>query len=208
MTSLINVCPVSQTLLLNATVASSNISYYSNKKALLSLWRLSEIILYIVFSLASPKLFFDYQKRMFMALKQIEHGSKEYEHMVQLRNEMLRKPLGLFFSPEELAREKNDILIGAFDEDEIIGCCLITKVDSNCAKLRQMAVQKNKQGMGVGESMMGFAENVARDKGYKVLMMHARDTATGFYEKYGYKIKGDQFIEVNVTHHVMEKKLL
>ena len=145
---------------------------------------------------------------MFMALKQIYHGSKEYEQMVNLRNELLRKPVGLSFSPEELAREKNDILIGAFDEDEIMGCCLITAVDNNCAKLRQMAVQRNKQGMGIGESMMGFAENIARDKGYKVLMMHARDTAIGFYEKYGYKVKGEQFIEVNVNHHVMEKKLV
>ena len=145
---------------------------------------------------------------MFMALKQIYHGSKEYEQMVNLRNELLRKPVGLSFSPEELAREKNDILIGAFDEDEIMGCCLITTVDNNCAKLRQMAVQRNKQGLGIGESMMGFAENIARDKGYKVLMMHARDTAIGFYEKYGYKVKGEQFIEVNVNHHVMEKKLV
>jgi predicted GNAT family N-acyltransferase len=37
--------------------------------------------------------------------------------------------------------------------------------------------------------------------------MHARDTAIGFYEKLGYKVKGDGFIEVNVPHHVMEKEL-
>jgi N-acetylglutamate synthase-like GNAT family acetyltransferase len=143
-----------------------------------------------------------------MALKQIYYGSKEYDQMVTLRNEVLRKPLGLSFSPEELEKEKNDILIGAFDDDKIIGCCFISKIDNNCAKLRQMAVQKNKQGMGIGESMMAFAENIARDKGFKLLMMHARDTAIGFYEKFGYKVKGEQFIEVNVDHHVMEKRLV
>jgi ribosomal protein S18 acetylase RimI-like enzyme len=142
-----------------------------------------------------------------MALKQIYHGSKEYEQMVQLRYEILRKPVGLSFSPEELAREKDDILIGAFEEDTIVGCCLVTKVDNNTAKLRQMAVRKNMQGMGIGESMMMFAENITRDRGFKTLMMHARDTAIGFYEKFGYKVKGDQFIEVNLQHHVMEKNL-
>jgi ribosomal protein S18 acetylase RimI-like enzyme len=143
-----------------------------------------------------------------MALKQIDHGSKEYEQMVKLRNDLLRKPLGLSFAEEELLREINDILIGAFDDDKILGCCLITKVDNNKAKLRQMAVQKNMQGIGIGESLMTFAENIARDKGFRVLMMHARDTAIGFYEKFGYKIKGDEFIEVNVPHHAMEKFLI
>jgi len=142
-----------------------------------------------------------------MALKQIDHGSKEYKQMVALRMEILRKPLGLSFSEEELAKEKDDILIGAFDEDKILACCLLTKVDNATIKLRQMAVQNNLQGKGIGASMMNFAETVARDKGYRKLMMHARNTAIGFYEKFDFKVKGTEFIEVNVPHHVMEKRL-
>ena len=63
-----------------------------------------------------------------MALKQIYHGSKEYQQMIDLRKEILRKPLGLSFTEEELASEKNDILIGAFDDDTILACCLLTKM--------------------------------------------------------------------------------
>jgi len=142
-----------------------------------------------------------------MALKQIDHGSKEYKQMIALRMEILRKPLGLSFTEEELANEKNDILIGAFDEDKILACCLLTKLDNITVKLRQMAVQNNLQGKGIGASMMSFAETVARDKGYKILMMHARNTAIGFYEKFDFKVKGGEFIEVNVPHHAMEKRL-
>ena len=39
--------------------------------------------------------------------------------------------------------------------------------------------------------MMKFAEILARDKGYKKLVMHARETAIGFYEKLGYKVVGE-----------------
>ena len=127
--------------------------------------------------------------------------------MVKLRDTVLRKPLGLVFSQDELSREKEDILIGAFDEDEMLACCLLTKMDNETLKLRQMAVQNNLQGKGIGASLMSFAETLARDKGYKKLTMHARDTAIGFYERFGYKIKGDEFIEVNVPHHIMEKRL-
>ena len=143
-----------------------------------------------------------------MALKQIDHGSKDYQKMVNLRNEILRKPLGLSFDPEELEREKNDVLIGAFEDDKILGCCMLTRVNNSTCRLRQMAVQNNLQGKGVGHALMNFAETLARDYGYKTLMMHARKSALGFYEKQGYKAKGDEFTEVTVPHFVMEKKLV
>jgi len=143
-----------------------------------------------------------------MALKQIDYGTVEYTEMLKLRNEILRKPLGITFSPEELEKDKTDILIAAFDDDEILGCCILSHLDNNTLRLRQMAVQKNLQGKGIGDSIMTFAENLARDKGYKILMMHARDTVLGFYEKFGYKITGNQFFELNNTpHHIMEKVL-
>ena len=128
--------------------------------------------------------------------------------MVNLRLEIMRKPLGLSFTPEELAREVNDILIASFDDDVMLGCCILTDMKNGCVRLRQMAVQKNMQGKGIGESMMMFAENLARDKGFKTLTMHARDTAIGFYERFGYKVKGDKFIEINIPHHIMEKRLV
>ena len=56
-----------------------------------------------------------------MALKQIDYGTEEYKQMVNLRNEILRKPLGLSFTAEQLDKEKEDILIGAFDDDEMLG---------------------------------------------------------------------------------------
>ncbi len=127
--------------------------------------------------------------------------------MVKLRDEILRRPLGLSFSQDDLDKEKEDILIAAFDDDEILGCCLLTQTAADTVKLRQMAVKNNLQGKGIGQAIMNFAETLARDKGYKKLTMHARDTAIGFYERCGFKILGDGFIEVSVPHHVMEKRL-
>jgi N-acetylglutamate synthase-like GNAT family acetyltransferase len=127
--------------------------------------------------------------------------------MVDLRYDILRKPLQLKFEPSELEKEKHDILIGAFEEEKILGCCLLTKVDKECVRLRQMAVQNNLQGKGIGASMMHFAENVARDAGYKRLIMHARKTAIGFYEKLGYKVSGNEFLEISIPHVIMVKRL-
>ncbi len=142
-----------------------------------------------------------------MPIKQIDHHSKEYELMVQLRYDILRKPLNLNFDKKELEREKDDILIGAFDDDRILGCCLLTHKNKHEIRLRQMAVQNNLQGKGVGASMMNFAENISRDKGYEIISMHARKTAIGFYKVLGYKTVGEEFTEISIPHIKMEKKL-
>ena len=142
-----------------------------------------------------------------MALRIIDYGTKEYQQMVNLRIEILRKPLGLSFDPKDLEKEKEDVLMGAFEDDRILGCCLLTRMDQHTMRLRQMAVPNSMQGKGIGRALMIFAENIARDLGYKKLCMHARVTALGFYEKLGYTTNGEEFIEVTIPHYIMEKSL-
>ncbi|TAH05145.1 MAG: GNAT family N-acetyltransferase [Sphingobacteriales bacterium] len=142
-----------------------------------------------------------------MALKIIDHGTKEYRQMVQLRMDILRKPLGLTIAEAELEKEKGEVLIGAFEEEKMLGCCMLIKEEEGTVRLRQMAVLNNLQGKGIGRALMVFAENIARDMGYKRLTMHARKTALGFYEKLGYKVCSDEFLEVTLPHFVMEKNL-
>lgn len=122
--------------------------------------------------------------------------------------EILRKPLALSFTHDELASEKDDILIGAFEDDDMVACCILTKVSTELCKLRQMAVHQKMQGKGIGHAIMQFAENVARDAGFKLMTMHARKSAEVFYEKQGYAAYGDVFIEVTIPHIEMRKKLI
>jgi predicted GNAT family N-acyltransferase len=142
-----------------------------------------------------------------MALKTIDFGSQEYNEMVELRYQILRKPLGLHFTIEDLEKEKEDILFGCFDEEVLEGCCLLTKCGEKTYRLRQMAVSNGLQGKGIGRVLMNYAENVARDMGNVKIIMHARKSAIGFYEKQGYKVCSDEFEEVSIPHFIMEKEL-
>ena len=142
-----------------------------------------------------------------MALKILDHGSKEYQQMVRLREDILRKPLGLSLSREELEKEKDNMLIGAFEDEDMLGCCMLVEENPETVRLRQMAVLNDLQGKGIGRALMNFAENLARDRGFRKLRMHARKNVVGFYEKMGYKVEGDEFEEVTIPHFVMVKNL-
>jgi GNAT superfamily N-acetyltransferase len=142
-----------------------------------------------------------------MALKIIDHGTDEYRQMVQMRDEILRRPLGLSFTQEELQKEKDNMFIAAFDDDRMLGCCMLVEENPDTVRLRQMAVWNDLQGKGIGRALTNFAENLARDRGYKIMSMHARKNVVGFYEKMGYKVTGGEFMEITIPHYVMEKTL-
>ncbi len=142
-----------------------------------------------------------------MALKIIDFGTPEYQQMIKMREDMLRKPLGLTFSPDEIEKEKDNLFIAAFEDESMLGCCMIVEMDAKKARLRQMAVLNNLQGKGIGRALIQFAENLARDHGYRVMSMHARKPTVPFFEKMGYKVTGPEFIEITIPHFEMEKEL-
>ena len=127
--------------------------------------------------------------------------------MVKLRDDILRKPLGLGFSSDELEKEKDNMLIGAFEEDDMLGCCMMVERDPSTLRLRQVAVLNDLQGKGIGRALTNFAENLARDRGYNKMYMHARKEVVGFFEKMGYKVTSAEFTDITIPHYVMEKKL-
>lgn len=140
-----------------------------------------------------------------MALKIIDHGSKEYQQMVDLRNEILRKPLGLLLTDDDMSSDKNNVLIGAFEDEKMLGCCMLVKQSARVVLLRQMAVLNDLQGKGIGRALMLFAENIARDMGYREISMQARKKALGFYEKMGYQEASNEFTNLTIPHIIMRK---
>lgn len=131
----------------------------------------------------------------------------EYEQMAQLRLEVLLRPIGVPVSYINAHKERTDLLIGAFEGEQIIGCCVLTPLNKELVQLRQMAVQSDVQGKGVGAAIVAFAEKTARESGFERLMMHARDVVIPFYQKCGYSVAGEQFTEVGIAHRRMEKAL-
>jgi predicted GNAT family N-acyltransferase len=128
-----------------------------------------------------------------MALKIIDHGTKEYKQMVNCDITYCANHWGIL--NEGKSKKLHYLSFGAFEDDQMLGCCMLVKIDDRTMRLRQMAVPNNLQGKGVGRALMNFAENISRDLGYRKITMHARKNNVGFYEKFGYKISGDEFLK-------------
>lgn len=144
---------------------------------------------------------------MLLAIIRYSYNNEIYESMCELRNKVLRKPLGLNLSKEDKERDRYDILIGAVENGKVLACCILTRIDADWMKIRQMAVTPKRQRSGIGKQILRVAEQLARKHHYSQVFLNARKTAVGFYEKEGYRIVGDEFVEVGIPHFRMEKTI-
>jgi predicted GNAT family N-acyltransferase len=142
-----------------------------------------------------------------MELKIIDYGGIEYQKMTDLRTKILRTPLGLTYTEEYLLKDKEDILMACLENEEMIGCCILTVLDTTTIQLRQIAVLDAFQKKGIGTRLVELAEKIAKEKSIQFITLHARKVVADFYLKLGYQIEGDEFVEVNIPHLQMTKMI-
>ncbi|MEM1296073.1 MAG: GNAT family N-acetyltransferase, partial [Verrucomicrobiota bacterium] len=126
--------------------------------------------------------------------KEVEHRSPDYEKALDLRDRVLRAPLSLDFTKEQLDAESDEThLVAKSVSGDILATACLVWTDETTAKLRQVAVEPDSRGLGLGEEIVRFAESRVALSGRSSVYCHARHTVIGFYEKLGYKIIGTSF---------------
>lgn len=130
-----------------------------------------------------------------------------YDLSISLRDKILRKPLGLEFSVEDLAEEYNDYHLGLLCDGDLIACLVMSPKEPNVIKMRQVAVDESFQSKGLGSILVRACEEFCREKGFEKIVLNARDTAIKFYERLEYQKEGEPFIEVGIKHMKMYKNI-
>lgn len=133
--------------------------------------------------------------------------SEEYQQALDLRQKILRLPVGLNLYDEDLSLEKDQLHFGLLSDDRIIACVTAVPLDKNRAKIRQMAVSTDYQRKGLGHKLFESCIQELKDRGVSEVILDARSTAVDFYKKAGFSICSDEFTQVRVPHYKMSKKL-
>nr|WP_326126403.1 GNAT family N-acetyltransferase [uncultured Oscillibacter sp.] len=140
-------------------------------------------------------------------IKPIAYGSPEYRETLELRNRVMRIPLGLDIHREDFSCEKESSIIGAFDGEQLLGVGVMSHKD--VFKVEYLCVDFHLQGTGVGGELLDRLEAMAAEQGGKVMYLDARVTAQPFYAHRGYETTSEVFIMecAPVPHVAMEKPL-
>lgn len=142
-----------------------------------------------------------------VSARQIDYGSDDYGRSLQLRDNVLRRPLGRSIADDDLSGDAEAIHVGAFAGERLVGILLLKPKSEDVLQMKQVAVDESLRGMNVGRRLVEYAERLAARQGCGEIMLHAREVAVVFYEKLGYAREGEVFEEMGIPHYVMRKKL-
>lgn len=115
---------------------------------------------------------------------------------------------------KELATKNADYYFIVF-KDEIIGNFRIIwdeklegLSEEKQVKLHRIYLHKKVQGNGIGKKIVFWLENIAKEKGYKIVWLDAMDEqpqAFQFYKKQGYRYHSHTFLPYNLLFDEVKK---
>ena len=109
----------------------------------------------------------------------------------------------LYADPD--GRDFGSVQVFASKGDRIVGCLRIYGKEAGVVQIGRVAVIESLRGSGIGRMMMRQAisyvtENSTDEKIY----LEAQTYAIGFYEKLGFKVISDEFLDEGIPHKGME----
>ncbi|GAB4214889.1 MAG: GNAT family N-acetyltransferase [Synechococcales cyanobacterium] len=110
--------------------------------------------------------------------------------------------------PAELEMDDRDpecCHVLALDGDKAVGTGRIDL--QKHGKIGRLAVLKAYRGQGVGRLLMEALETLARQHGIPSIQLSAQVTALPFYEKLGYEVISEEYMDAGISHRTMRKAL-
>lgn len=77
------------------------------------------------------------------------------------------------------------------------------EIKNATVKVERLAVLKQARKLGLGFKLMNFVIKEAKKQKYEKIKLSAQDYTVGFYEKLGFKIVGDSYLDANIKHYDM-----
>ncbi|MCU0841918.1 MAG: GNAT family N-acetyltransferase [Thiobacillaceae bacterium] len=74
-------------------------------------------------------------------------------------------------------------------------------------RIGRMAVLPEWRGRGIGSALLEAVLDRAEEKGLRQVTLHAQSHAVPFYGRFGFRPVGDEFLEADIPHRLMTRKI-
>jgi predicted GNAT family N-acyltransferase len=133
-------------------------------------------------------------------------NSSEIDEALELRRRVFVGQQGVTLDADRDGLDPTALHLVAVDDGRVIGTCRLV-FDGALARLGRMAVEDDYRGRGLGAAILTEAEQQARAAGSERIRLHAQIAARSLYERGGFVVQGQEFMEEGIPHLTMEKPL-
>lgn len=137
----------------------------------------------------------------------VVNGPEALEQALKLRRQVFVEEQKV---PAELECDEYDQIATHFvavRRNGVIGTARLLTHSQSASRISRMAVAKKFRGRGIGRRLLEALEDEARKQCKAEIVLHAQMHACAFYMSGGYVLQGDEFLEANIRHIKMVKKL-
>ena len=125
---------------------------------------------------------------------------------MELRRVVFCEEQGVTLEADRDGRDHEALHLVALDRGHVVGTCRLL-MSGDTARLGRMAVATDRRGAGVGGALLRAADLAAVTAGNRQIRLHAQTHARGVYDRAGYEVRGEPFLEEGIEHVTMEKQL-
>lgn len=134
--------------------------------------------------------------------------SEEWRAYYNLRWQVLRAPWQQPRGSEKDELDDEALHHMIIDNQQVIAVGRVHFIDAHTAQIRYMAVDPEYEKRGYGKQLLLSLEKSVKENNIHEIILHARESVTGFYEKQGYIIiKPSHTLFKKIKHYLMVKKI-
>jgi len=134
-------------------------------------------------------------------------GREQLAAALALREEVFVREQGVPRSEELDGHDDEALHLLAYDSSGAVVGTLRLLIAEDCCKVGRVAVARSSRGRGIASSMLALALAQARSRGAVRARLAAQLGALGVYERAGFAVESEPFIEAGIEHVWMGREL-
>lgn len=131
----------------------------------------------------------------------------QFDACQDIRNAVFVEEQGVPADREIDGKDKDSRHFAVSADDKMIGTCRVRFIGS-AAKIERVAVLKEFRSRGIGKVLMKYIlQELGKTGDIQLFKLSAQAQVLPFYEKLGFKIRGNEYMDAGIPHYdmVLEK---
>ena len=133
--------------------------------------------------------------------------SQQREDAFSIRNKVFVEEQGVPVTLELDELDKTATHFVVYTAETPIGAGRLRETTPGTGKVERICVLPEYRGRQLGKLVMNSLEKHAKKEGLEKIVLNSQSYAIPFYEKLGYVITSPEFMDADIPHRAMEKKL-
>lgn len=137
----------------------------------------------------------------------IATSDHERENAFSVRRKVFVEEQGVPLTLELDEWDSTAIHFVVYSDETPIGAGRLREINDGIGKVERVCVLEEYRGKHLGNLIMQALEEHAQQNNFKKIVLNAQVQAIIFYEKLGYFITSPEFMDADIPHRTMEKRM-